>query len=435
MSRGRISRRLAGALAQLVYREITVQSDADLEQGPVVLVSNHFGGLSDAILAVDATPRMPRVVARDLIWKVPVVGQLMTLAGAIPVHRKEDSGSGAERNDAMFRSCYEALAADDMILIFPEGVTQDVPHIAEVKTGAARIALGAAATGVSGIRIVPLGLHYEDKSGFRTRALVRVGEAIDLDAWSASVGSRDAADQETVTALTALITARLKAAAPDYPDWDAAHSYEQAADVLLHDIDPDAAPTRYGDVALVAGALSEQDEDASVLEAGHEYRDLLTSSRSGDLGVAAAAGRAVTGRRRWWWDAILAIILLPYALAGLSLWFLPWLAVQVVKRLPLGAAERATFVPGTALLAFGVEWGVIIWQAGDAQGWFGYALGILLPPFFLTAFLLVLERTAAGWHKLRSVRLGRRADRRRLVAARRAVSKANEEVLWTTSGT
>ena len=123
MSRGRISRRLAGALAQLVYREITVQSDADLEQGPVVLVSNHFGGLSDAILAVDATPRMPRVVARDLIWKVPVVGQLMTLAGAIPVHRKEDSGSGAERNDAMFRSCYEALAADDMILIFPEGVT------------------------------------------------------------------------------------------------------------------------------------------------------------------------------------------------------------------------------------------------------------------------------------------------------------------------
>ncbi len=40
--------------------------------GPVAAVSNHFGGLADAVLLVDASPRLPRIVARDVIWKVPI---------------------------------------------------------------------------------------------------------------------------------------------------------------------------------------------------------------------------------------------------------------------------------------------------------------------------------------------------------------------------
>lgn len=34
----------------------------------------------------------------------------------------------------MFASTYEALGTGDLLLIFPEGVTQDVPHMAEFKT-------------------------------------------------------------------------------------------------------------------------------------------------------------------------------------------------------------------------------------------------------------------------------------------------------------
>ena len=143
------------------------------------------------MLLIDASPRMPRVIARDLIWKVPVVGQLANALGMIPVHRAAD-GAGTS-NDQAFASAYEALGHGDLVLIFPEGVTQDVPYMAEVHTGAARIALGARHSGVAGIRIVPIGLHYENKAGFRSRALVNVGEPIDVDAW-ADTRAGDVAD-------------------------------------------------------------------------------------------------------------------------------------------------------------------------------------------------------------------------------------------------
>ncbi len=68
-----------------------------------------------------------------------------------------------------FASAYASRAHGDMILIFPEGVTQDVPHMAEAKTGAARIALGAKASGTNSVRIVPIGVHYENKAVFRSR--------------------------------------------------------------------------------------------------------------------------------------------------------------------------------------------------------------------------------------------------------------------------
>ena len=75
-------------LARLVYRDIDVRRpESAIAEGPVLAVANHFGGLSDGVLLIDASPRMPRVIARDLIWKVPVAGQLATAIGMIPVHR------------------------------------------------------------------------------------------------------------------------------------------------------------------------------------------------------------------------------------------------------------------------------------------------------------------------------------------------------------
>ena len=205
--RGAIPRRLVRGLARLVYRDIDVRRpESAIAEGPVLAVANHFGGLSDGVLLIDASPRMPRVIARDLIWKVPVVGQLANALGMIPVHRAAD-GAGTS-NDQAFASAYEALGHGDLVLIFPEGVTQDVPYMAEVHTGAARIALGARHSGVAGIRIVPIGLHYENKAGFRSRALVNVGDPIDLDAWAdtrAGDVADGADDRAAVNDLTALI--------------------------------------------------------------------------------------------------------------------------------------------------------------------------------------------------------------------------------------
>jgi len=316
---GGVVRRLARMAANLVYRDIDVQLPHDpVGQGPMLAVANHFGGLADGVLLVDTAPRRPRIVARDVIWNIPLVGRLATAAGMIPVHRAADGG-GRASNDQMFASAYTSLADGDLVLIFPEGVTMDVPHMAEVRTGAARIALGARESGVRGLRILPVGVHYEDKAAFRSRALVNIGEPIPLDAWVDSrgpvIGGAD--DRQAVVELTALIDQRLRLVAPNYPDWDQAHALETAAGVLLTDVDPGAPPpVGYGDLALLGSRLNRLPEPGrtELVSAGAEYRQALHGSRTTDHAVATAADPV----RSWGWrvDVALVALLLPFAAMG-----------------------------------------------------------------------------------------------------------------------
>src|SRR5918996_136549 len=63
--------------------------------------------------------------------------------------------------------------------ICPEGVSHNEPRLKPLKTGAARIALGAASTGSQlDVKIVPVGLYYTEKTTFRSSALLRFGEPI-----------------------------------------------------------------------------------------------------------------------------------------------------------------------------------------------------------------------------------------------------------------
>ncbi len=403
-----LAQRLARFVANLVYRDIDLHVPPDASfGGPVLAVSNHFGGLSDGVLLIDSAPRMPRVVARDVIWRVPVVGSIASAVGMIPVHRAADGGSGS--NDAMFRSAYDALEDGDLVLIFPEGVTQDVPHMAQVRTGAARIALGARQAGVAGLRIAPIGLHYEDKAGFRTRALVALGEPIELDAWAAGRpvgGPAGADDREAVRDLTALVDARMRRTAPDFADWPTAHALHTAAEVLLTDVDPRPVHRmQYGDLELLAARLNRLPEPdrADLVEHAGAYRSALRAARTSDRSVLRAAG----GRpRSWWWllDLALVVLLAPFALAGLLAAAVPLLLVLLASKLPVAPAVRATAVPGIALLSFLGVWGLFGWQSLRADGWGFGVLAVLLFPFLVGALFVVVERAQLIWRGLRTAR-------------------------------
>jgi hypothetical protein len=105
---------------------------------------------------------------------------------ALPVYRKIDTGEDLSKNQQTFQSARDLLGKGGSIALFPEGVSHNSPKLLPAKTGAARIALGAAAMGGGQVTpmIVPVGLFYTNKTTFRSEALLHFGEPFAVPAVS-----------------------------------------------------------------------------------------------------------------------------------------------------------------------------------------------------------------------------------------------------------
>jgi 1-acyl-sn-glycerol-3-phosphate acyltransferase len=130
----RIFRWLARFLAALFYRRVEV---VGLERvplsGPLVEAANHHQGLMDGILLTAARPRRLRPIAKAPLFSYPVIGQIARLAGAIPVHRRQDGGGSAADNQAMFGRAH-VLARRRAIMAEFQGLLRLVPEPVLEKT-------------------------------------------------------------------------------------------------------------------------------------------------------------------------------------------------------------------------------------------------------------------------------------------------------------
>lgn len=407
--RDRVVQRIATLAVLGVYRRVGVMHRVeDTGAGPRLVVANHFGGFADPLLLIAVLPRVPRIVARDVIWRVPLVGWVMRWLRAIPVHKPSDRGPGS--NDQMFASAYTALEHGEQVMIFPEGITRDEPSIAPIKTGAARIVLGARAAGVAGIVVAPAGIHYEDKAAFRSDVSIQFGVPMDIDATigeyvpAGTKASPD--DRSAVTALTEDIERHLRRVAPDFTDWRQARTASQGAEILLRAVmDDPTHPVPLAARDRIAGRVARADpsrQQAALAAVDAYVRDLsglgLTDA---ELHSGITGGRLL---RRLAGNALLAAVLLPFALVGAAVNWLPYLVVRLVGWLPLAPAVLATIVPMTAIVAFGATWGVAIWGALTAAGMVGAALTVLLLPVYLAAVVVVTERLVGTWRAVRTWR-------------------------------
>ena len=143
---------------------------------PVIFAANHHSGLIDALMLISAAPRSLRAVGKSTLWDILPLRPFLNAADVIPVKRVRDGGGS---NDEAFAAVSEALVAGDAIAIFVEGTSHDNPGIVPIKTGAARMAFDAMAAGARPL-VVPVGLIFEDRERFRSDALVRFGEPIDV---------------------------------------------------------------------------------------------------------------------------------------------------------------------------------------------------------------------------------------------------------------
>ena len=201
--------------AAFMYYRTTYAGPPIPEEGPVLLVANHPNSLFDPVLVVAAARRPVRVLAKSPLFADRKIGWLMRAAGAIPVYRRSDDPGQIERNTEMFREVHAALGRGDAVGIFPEGTTHSEPGLVALKTGAARIALGAYPLAATAFPIVPMGLILRDKERFRSEALAVAGEPI---AW-AELAPRGIDDVEAVRELTSRIETGLREVTLNLEQW------------------------------------------------------------------------------------------------------------------------------------------------------------------------------------------------------------------------
>ncbi|WP_262920713.1 1-acyl-sn-glycerol-3-phosphate acyltransferase [Hymenobacter sp. 5516J-16] len=84
------------------------------------------------------------------------------------------------QNEKAFGRCYDYFDRGGTIMIFPEGTSVSERRLRPLKTGAARIALGAEARHnfTLGLHILPLGINYFDPQRFRSDVFMDLAEPI-----------------------------------------------------------------------------------------------------------------------------------------------------------------------------------------------------------------------------------------------------------------
>ncbi|HQU84073.1 MAG TPA: 1-acyl-sn-glycerol-3-phosphate acyltransferase [Pyrinomonadaceae bacterium] len=236
LGKGTFARRIIHAFIsialRLFFRRIeAVNVETVPKNGAIIFVLNHPNGLVDPALVFVSLARRVSFLAKSTLFDIPVAGYLLRLFEILPVFRRVDATGDMQKNVQTFQNCYELLAQNRCIAIFPEGISHNETKLQPIKTGAARIALGALGFGENkkGVKeddakgrqsdgenlsvppalaggsnerevsiddqtanpqskipnpklnIMAVGLYYTSKTSFRSEALIRYGEIIEVE--------------------------------------------------------------------------------------------------------------------------------------------------------------------------------------------------------------------------------------------------------------
>ncbi len=421
-------RAAATAVSRLVLRVFYRRLEAaGLERipasGPTILVLNHPNGLMDPLLLLCLSPRPVSFLAKSPLFTMPFVSLFVKAFGSIPVYRPQDADADVRRNRETFAKARELLKRGGVLALFPEGISHGEPRLQPLKSGAARIALGAASEGA--VTVVPAGLTYEARDLFRSGALLRLAEPFAVE--PIPLDERGEPPRIAVKALTERLRVALEGAtlqADDAATLDLAAFAEsllprgdgslEARVAVRRLLLERAALLRERAPERLAGLVARLDRFRSVLAAARLAPDALDAGTTrAELAVSTLAALLV------------ALFLAPPALLGLAAHAPAYnLVGPLARRLSRGNTDIvATIKVLGAFLFFPLTWIALGTAAGLAWGLpLGLLVGLALPLLGYLA-LLLLERGEATAAALRALGLSlfRRRAFARLVAERDAL--------------
>jgi len=451
---------LLGLVTRVFFRQIEVVGLESVPRtGPVLFAGNHPNSLIDPILIITTCGRKVHFAAKDTLFRGRIMRALLGGLGAVPLARRtEQDGqaappvagasaappaagaaeaapvagvtsaaeAGPERdtaergkvNDAAFEHMFGVLEAGGTIGIFPEGLSHDASQLARLKTGCARLALGAAARTGAPISIVPCGLTFIHPKRFRSRVLVQYGPPVVIPLPDAD----GAAPPAAVKALTDEIAAALRRLTINAPDWDTVRALDAVRRLYQpQDISIEERVELARRFNTHYSALAADPRVIDLMTRVRAYQDRLDELGVTDRELARELGKLEVGARMMrhlalvaWW--------LPLSVPGAPL-HLPAVAFarlagqRLTPRKDVIATTKMLVGMLLVLASYGAAVGLIAWRAGLA--WALVAAAVL--PLSGLATLRVLDRLRlvqrAGGVLLRRLRFRREVRALRLERA------------------
>lgn len=168
---------------RIFFRSITIHNKKLIpEKGPLLVLANHPSTFLDPIVIATLLDRKVFFLAKGELFKSGFAKWFLPKLNMIPVYRKQDDPSQMSKNQDTFKKCFEHLEKGGAILMFPEGISITERKLRPIKTGAARIVMGAEANNDFKLssNIVTIGLNYVNPHRFNKDLFINIDSPIHI---------------------------------------------------------------------------------------------------------------------------------------------------------------------------------------------------------------------------------------------------------------
>jgi 1-acyl-sn-glycerol-3-phosphate acyltransferase len=184
------------------FKKITVRNKEIIpKDGPLMILANHPSTFMDPIVISTMLKREVFYLAKGELFKSKFANWMLPKLNMIPVYRKQDDPNQMDKNAATFKKCFEHLEKGGAILMFPEGTSITERKLRPIKTGAARIVLGAEERNDFnlGVKVITIGLNYENPHRFNRTLFMNIDEPIEAKHFKADYQKDNYAGCEKLT--------------------------------------------------------------------------------------------------------------------------------------------------------------------------------------------------------------------------------------------
>lgn len=166
---------------RVYFRRIEVRGRFVMpDEGALLVACNHPSSFLEGCLVSCFQDREMHYLVRGDVFNIKWLRPILIGTNQIPIYRFRDGFSSLKKNQATFNTTYKVLGEGNAVIIYPEGSTALVKQLRPLQKGLARLSFGTLEEYPDlPLKIVPVGVNYNDALNFRSSVIISVGEAMD----------------------------------------------------------------------------------------------------------------------------------------------------------------------------------------------------------------------------------------------------------------